>query len=299
MLWCLVFPAPHPITMGNITGRLCDGFLQRIAFAPPSSATYSSRDVHFVKSLDGLSRVAVWLTGPKDCKDTLENYNSLRPLILLSHGNAEDIGGVAQYCKALAENCDCNVLTYDYVNYGQSSPGVTNETNLHASISAVYDYAVTELRARSIIVMGKSIGTAPSVFIAAERCNHVGVILVSPLASGARTLSLSVYLPAKMLKALDRVFCPSVNTIQYVTKSVLIFHGNQDKIIPVQNAYDLLSNVPSSLRENAVFYGTAKMPVGHNDIETLHGEDFYAQIAKFTRKCVEKSGEDVYLAYDM
>ena len=285
--------------MGNLSGRLCNGILERLAFDPPSHATYSSRDVQFIKSTDGVNRIAIWLTGPKLCKDTLSNYNSLRPLILLSHGNAEDIGGVAQYCKDLAENCDCNILTYDYVNYGQSSPGVTNETNLQASISAVYDFVVSELRAKSIVIMGKSIGTAPTIFIGAERCNHIGIVLVSPLASGARTLSMTAWLPSKMLKALDKVFCPSVNTIQHVNKNVLIFHGNQDSIVPVQNAYDLHNAVPANLRERAVFYGTAKMPVGHNDIELLHGEDFYSQITDFTRKCVQNSGEDVYLAYDM
>lgn len=251
------------------------------AFHPPTTASYSEDDVHFVTLGDKTTRIAVWMATPPHGTDTLSNYASKTPLLIYSHGNAEDIGCVSQYCTLLAEDLGINVLTYDYINYGQSSPGVTNETNLRWAADAVYDFAFDKLRASHVTLMGRSIGSAPAVYLASTRDKHSSLVLISPLASGARTLRVSGMIPARMLVALDDVFCPSVESISRVQCPVLIIHGNQDSVVPVQNAYDLYNATPSRFRRSPLFLGTAATPVGHNDLEEKHSHRIITAIHSF------------------
>ena len=80
-----------------------------------------------------------------------------------------------------------------------------------------------------IAVYGKSLGTAPSVNLATEvKC--MGVILVSPLASGAR-----VVFPNVKNGLLDKVFCPSISRIRNVKAPLLILHGTNDEVIHISN----------------------------------------------------------------
>ena len=251
------------------------------AFHPPTTASYSKDDVHFVTLRDKRTRIAVWMATPPHSTDKLSSYTSKTPLFIYSHGNAEDIGSVSQYCAILAEDLGCNVLTYDYVNYGQSSPGITNETNLREAADAVYDYAMNKLCAPHVTLMGRSIGSAPSVYLASTRTKHSSLVLISPLASGARTLRVSGMIPAPMLVALDNIFCPSVESMPRVQCPVLIIHGNQDTVVPVQNAYDLYYAIPTHLRRQPLFLGTTASPAGHNDLEEKHSQKIITTIRHF------------------
>jgi alpha-beta hydrolase superfamily lysophospholipase len=58
----------------------------------------------------------------------------------------------------------------------------------------------------------------------------MGVILVSPLASGAR-----VVFPNVKNGLLDKVFCPSISRIRNVKAPLLILHGTNDEVIHISN----------------------------------------------------------------
>ena len=131
------------------------------------------------------------------------------------------------------------------------------------------------------------------MYLAAHHTQHMGLVLVSPLASGARTLSISRIFPRWLLTNLDNIFCPSVQTIQKVQCPVLILHGNQDDIIPVQNAYDLYNAIPTEYKLQPHFFGDALLPAGHNDLEEKFGDEIVGIITEFIRDQDQKATWEV------
>lgn len=88
--------------------------------------------------------------------------------------------------SGLGSRINCNIFSYDYSGYGVSA-GKPSEKNLYSDIEAAWH----ALRSRygispeHIIVYGQSIGTVPSVDLAA-RYEVGAVVLHSPLMSGMR-----------------------------------------------------------------------------------------------------------------
>lgn len=107
-------------------------------------------------------------------------------------------------------------------------------------------------------VYGKSLGTAPSVDLATTaKC--MGVILVSPLASGAR-----VVFPNVKNSLLDKVFCPSVAKIGRIKAPINIIHGTNDEVIHMSNGKSLYEACKVNHPLPPVWVDGA----GHNDIES-------------------------------
>eukprot|EP00854_Cymbomonas_tetramitiformis_P013605 gene13605-16086_t len=113
--------------------------------------------------------------------------------LIYSHGNAEDIGILLEEVGEIARHTRANVLAYEYVGYSLSgleghSP---SEGGCYRSIEAAWRYLTADLSIApdDIVLFGRSIGTGPTVGLASgigKAC--AGVVLQSPLASGARVL---------------------------------------------------------------------------------------------------------------
>lgn len=106
--------------------------------------------------------------------------------ILFSHGNAVDLGQMSSFYLGLGTRINCNIFSYDYSGYGVSS-GKPSEKNLYADIEAAWHALRTRygISPEHIILYGQSIGTVPTVDLAAKY--EVGaVVLHSPLMSGMR-----------------------------------------------------------------------------------------------------------------
>lgn len=103
--------------------------------------------------------------------------------IIYSHGNADDLGRIHKFCTNLCLSLFCDVVVYDYSGYGQSK-GRASERNLYSDIKAVWDYTLKtyESDGRKIVLYGKSLGTAPTIDLAAKVV-CAGVILQTPFTS--------------------------------------------------------------------------------------------------------------------
>uniref|UniRef100_A0A914HU79 Serine aminopeptidase S33 domain-containing protein n=1 Tax=Globodera rostochiensis TaxID=31243 RepID=A0A914HU79_GLORO len=164
--------------------------------------------------------------------------------LLFSHGNAVDIGQMCGFYFGLGLRLRCNVFSYDYSGYGQST-GRPSEKNLYADITA----ALKSLESRyqippeQVILYGQSIGTVPSVDLASSNSRVAGLVLHSPLLSGMR-----VAFPEKI----PRVQCPT-----------LVIHGTDDDVIDFSHGVTIYQNCPTSVEPLWV------SGAGHNDVE-LH-----------------------------
>ena len=225
--------------------------------------------------------------------------------MLFSHGNADDIGTVQEYTHWLAKTFNCNVMTYDYVNYGCSSQGKTNEANMQSAITAVFEYMTTPeqdgglgIRQDRIMLLGKSLGTAPTVYLASQlmstECEQriKGVILMSPLASGVRALVPGSIASKRILSMFDGMFCPSLDLVKKIRVPVFIIHGYDDTVINIVNARILAHN----LHEDAA-YKPLFVHAGHNDIEATHPLTLKEYINAFYTHCeqVSRYGQNGHL----
>lgn len=194
--------------------------------------------------------------------------------ILFSHGNAEDLGTCEDYLLEVHRR-GYNVLAYDYQGYG-TSEGKPTEKNTYEDITAAYEYLTRELGAQPerVIVLGRSIGSGPTVWLATQR--PVGGMILE----GAFTSIVRVGLGAKILlfdyydnlARIDDVHCP-----------VLMMHGRQDRVIPFRHGQALFA------KANEPKMSLWVEGADHNDLIEAAGEAYWAAIGGFIGK-IQKRG---------
>ena len=273
----IVFKESSDIPMGNV-----GGFLSNLKiYNPPHPPTYShSSEIVMVTTIGGYS-VACKAFSPFSVANCVEPFKC----ILFSHGNSDDIGSCSSYCQWLADSLNCRVVTYDYPGYGVSCNEDTNVASMNCSIEAVYGYCIStlDILPENILLMGSSLGSVSTIHLATQPYTRdiVGVILISPLASGARVVLGSKRLSATLMSFMDDYFAPNVKIIKGVSVPVFIVHGTRDTVIAIQNSHDLSNALPSKCA-----YPPLWVEAGHNDIEVLHKGLFISSISSFIQYCV-------------
>lgn len=157
-----------------------------------------------------------------------------KPLtILYSHANAEDLGLSLPFLDVLSRFCGADVLAYEYSGYSISS-GEPSEEGCIQCIDAAMAYLVNEchLPPQRIVAYGRSIGSGPTVDLAARTPNLGGMILQSPIASAGL-----VVLPSTVCKAFSSFdLFRNYEKIDKVKCRTLIIHGKNDTMVPFDHA---------------------------------------------------------------
>lgn len=191
--------------------------------------------------------------------------------VLFSHGNAEEIGGCAEYfeqvfCREVGVNC----FLYEYSGYSRST-GFPSEANVYADAEAAYDYLreYCKIRPEQIVLYGRSLGSGPSIHLATKyRVPWRGLVLQSPILSCFRVALPSGFtLPGDMFVNVDKVGairCP-----------VMVTHGHDDEIVPFEHGRTLYKKCPAA--ESFLWLPGA----GHNDLERVHGPRLFAAYSRF------------------
>jgi fermentation-respiration switch protein FrsA (DUF1100 family) len=216
-------------------------------FLPHPSSYKDSADILKITTASGKKISAVYLPNPA-AKFTL----------LVSHGNAEDLGDDRYWLDNL-RHAGFNVFAYDYEGYG-TSEGRATEKSVYEDEAAAYEFLAVDLKTPPdrIIIFGRSVGTGPATYIAARRPS-AGLILQSPFVSAFRVLTQIPLLP------FDKF--PNYKNIRHVHSPVLIMHSHADSVIAFwhgQKMFDL-ANQPKQ-----AFW--AKTP-DHNEMDLVKGYD--------------------------
>jgi len=155
-----------------------------------------------------------------------------RYTVIYSHGNAEDVGLSLSYIDALSRRLDADVLAYEYPGYSVSD-GEPSEAGVYESASAAWHYLerTCGVPPEGIVLLGRSLGSAPTVYLAARQPRLAGMMLQSPLASGLRVIAgncaalcLRPCDPFGNIYRVKSVECPSV-----------VIHGKADDVVPYWN----------------------------------------------------------------
>lgn len=188
-------------------------YADRLIFLPPPPTYPDGPGILKIPSGDGQRIAAVHLVNP-----------SATYTVLLSHGNAEDLGSMMPLLASLRD-LGFSVFAYDYRGYGRSE-ATPSEPRVYADIDAAYEHLVGELRVRPerIVAYGRSLGAGAAVDLAAHR-RLGGLVLESPFLSAFRVMTRISLFPVDKFRnsaKIGRVTCP-----------VLIMHGEDDEIVPV------------------------------------------------------------------
>lgn len=193
--------------------------------------------------------------------------------LLMSHGNAEDLGVLTSYFDTFKQH-GFSIFAYDYHGYG-TSEGTPSEKNTYLDIEAAYQYLTESLKVPSnrIILFGRSLGSGPSLELALHH-PVAGVILESAMITAFRVIT---YIP---LIPIDKY--SNIKKITRITAPILIIHGEKDSIIPFWHGKKLyeVANEPK------MFYGVLK--ANHNDVIEEANLKYWTVISEFTQGILDE-----------
>jgi len=238
-------PLPNPETLGIPDGK-------RIA----------------IVTSDGVS-LQGWYLPP----DPPPERGSKAPGLIWFYGNMETIEGIAPVLHRFRP-AGTGLLVLDYRGYG-SSAGEPTEEGVYRDAEAAWDYIVSqaEIDSTRIGVYGRSIGSAVALYVATERPVRV-VVLDSPFSSGREMAEQHYsFLPL----ALMRLSLDNISRAEQLTVPLLIFHGTEDRIAPIEMARAVArAGHADSIIE--------LIGAGHNDTYAVGGDMYVRQFLQFLER---------------
>lgn len=238
----LIFPAPDPsYTALSYQRHLC---------WIPWNVVISPKTVSDSQRQDGIP--CLWFPAPKAAT-----------VMVFLHANAEDLGMSFAVIKHMRDQFKVNVLALEYPGYGLLSHLPTSEAGVYEVALTVFRYLVDEVGVRysQIILFGRSLGSGPAVYLAAQYPIG-GLILVSPFTSVKGAVqSIAGRLAAWSFE--ERF--PNSKIIPNVSCSTLFIHGEGDGLIPVEHSFKLfrlcrarkLLITPPKMEHNSNLFGDA------------------------------------------
>jgi abhydrolase domain-containing protein 17 len=230
-------------------------FADHQIFLPQPSSYKDGPEILKLRSANGNAISALYLPNP-----------SAAFTLLVSHGNAEDLGDDREWLWDL-RRAGFSVMAYDYQGYGTSQGKPTEKTTYEDELAA-YEYLTRDLKISPdhIIIYGRSVGSGPAVHLAARK-PAAALILQAPFLSAFRVLTRVPLLPFDKFpnyKEIGRVRCP-----------VLIIHGANDSVIPLWHGQKLF-NAANQPKQLVVVPGA-----DHNDLNFVAGVSYFQTLQAF------------------
>jgi pimeloyl-ACP methyl ester carboxylesterase len=182
-------------------------------------------------------------------------------VVIFSHGNSEDLATNGSAMQMVADATSCVVLCYDYSGYG---PGTSvrqcSEAAVYNNIVDVYHYTGKAYPNVPIVLIGYSLGSGPSCYLASLKpARVVGVVLLAPFAS-----ILAVPLRRRVRSVLWDMF-PNADRLEKSVVPVLTVHGTRDMVVHPWHSEAIFAATPRSCRRPIAWLENA----GHSDMCSL------------------------------
>lgn len=157
-----------------------------------------------------------------------------RGIILYFHGNKDNVEHYAKFVPAFTRH-GYDVWMPDYPGFGKST-GELSEKKLYDIAYEIRKLAATKYGNDSIIIYGKSLGTAIAAYTASVKpCRQL--ILETPYYSIPELFrSYAFMYPAGMM---SKYKLPTYEFIQQVQAPITIFHGTGDWVVPYRSGVRL------------------------------------------------------------
>ena len=189
--------------------------------------------------------------------------------VLLCHGNAGTMSHRLERAALMQRHLGVSVLLFDYRGYGRSK-GRPDERGTYRDARAAYRF-LTEtkgLPADRIVLFGESLGAAVATQIALEKPARA-LVLESPFAS-IPDMARAKFPALPPLGPLIRTRYDNVRKIAALKMPLLVLHGDQDTLIPIDQGRRVFAAAPEPKRL-LVIEGAA-----HNDTYAVGGEAYWS-----------------------
>lgn len=229
----------------------------------PQSVDIIGASVETLTTVDG-EKVTLWYAPAK----------AGMPTILYFQGNAGEIGDRPLRFNYY-QSRGFGVAYLSYRGFGGSS-GSPSETGLLADANAAYDWLIAKgVEPNRIALLGESLGSGVAVQLAAKR--EVGALALEAPYTSTVEVAAKIYwwLP---VHALMKDQFKSIDFIAAVVAPLLIIHGEEDGLIPVEFGQRLFAaaNQPKELKIVPGF--------GH---DVLFEETTWAREAEFFARAIK------------
>lgn len=176
-------------------------------------------------------------------------------IVIYFHGNKDNIEHYSAFAPSFTKH-GYEVWMPDYPGYGKST-GTFTEKKLYTIAYQLQKMASQKYHDDSIIIYGKSLGTAVATYTAGIRRFKM-LILETPYYSiPALFKSYAFMYPASMMSKYE---FPTYEFLQEIKSPVTIFHGTGDWVVPFRSG----KRLKQFLKPGDVFI---KIPGGsHNDL---------------------------------
>ncbi len=197
------------------------------------------------------------------------------PDILFFHGNGETARDYDPAAEAY-RHLPATLWAAEYRGYGPSTGAPSMETfgpDAHKTLDEVIALRDKQQRRGPLIVMGRSLGSAPAIELAARRASDLdGVIIESGFARIVPLLEICG-VPAQSIGVTEQWGPCNLEKMGTVSLPLLILHAENDQIIPIEDA-ELLHEAAQGPDNTFVRIPNA----GHNDIQMQAGAAYYEHI---------------------
>jgi uncharacterized protein len=202
-------------------------------------------------------------------------------VLLWFHGNAGNLSQRAGLMLELA-SIPTQVFIVDYRGYGRST-GKPNEKGVYRDARAAWRYLREDggVDADRIVILGKSLGGAVAVDLAAE-VEPAGLIVESSFTSVPEMASHHYpFIP----RWLVRTKMDSLSKIGGVGCPVLVVHSPADEVVPFAHGERLFEAAPGDKR-------FLEVPgAGHNELWLVGGSGYFDVLREFLLHCRGEDGE--------
>jgi fermentation-respiration switch protein FrsA (DUF1100 family) len=247
-------------------------FQERLAFPAPKHPLPSPQSVGIldaesitVTTTDGVT-LRGWYLHPSPPPPDSQKA----PGLLWFYGNMEVVGALAPLVRELRPPGTAMVML-DYRGYG-TSEGRPTEPGLYLDAEAAWEYITgrEEVDPERVSVYGRSLGSAPALFLTEEHPVH-SVILDSPY-TNARDMTAKHYwyLPRFML----RLRLDNLTRARALRVPLLVFHGTDDDIVPPWMGKAVAEAAANG--KLVTFEGA-----GHNDMYDVAGSRYREELLAF------------------
>ncbi len=192
--------------------------------------------------------------------------------LLFFHGNGEivsDYDNLAEYFNALG----AELVVVDFRGYGRSTGFPTLKNSLEDAHKVFEQLKSTSKFKEKVCIMGRSIGSAPTLELCARRSDIAGCVLESGYADPIPLVERRGLKIDKTTPEEDALFNNS-EKIRLVKCPLLIMHGADDFLIAPHEAKLNYDNAGSKVKHLEILEG-----VGHNDM--MMSGSYFTSLKRF------------------
>ena len=202
------------------------------------------------------------------------------PWILFFHGNGEVVSEYDEI-SPLYHQKKINLVVADYRGYGAST-GIPTLTDLAQDAHTVFKEVREELSRRNLRkdlwVMGRSLGSISALELAYHHQEEIkGLIIESGFPSVVRIM-FHLGIPTQGM-GLEKIDQGCLEGIKKIFLPTLIIHGEQDSLVPLENAKDIYQHLGAQEKELLIIPSAT-----HNDIMLVGFMDYFKAIQHFIER---------------